>query len=67
MSTSILELIEGGAFDLTKLEDAKWLIGQQKQFEALVEKAEADIEAYEEAESAEAERQYREKFPEDEE
>ena len=67
MSTSILEVIEAGGFNLNTLEDAKWLIGQQKQFEALVEKAEADIEAFEEAESAEAERKYRETFPEDEE
>lgn len=67
MSTSIRELIEGGGFDLSTFEDANWLLAQRNQFEELVEKAEAIIQAEEERESAEAEVKYRESFPEEEE
>ena len=67
MSTSIRELIEGGGFNLSTVEDAMWLLAQRVQFESLVEMAEAIVEKDEERESAEAEAKYRETFPEDEE
>lgn len=66
MSTSILEVIEAGGYDLSKVEDARWLKLQQKQFDELIEKAEELIEAEEDKENEESERQYRERFPEEE-
>lgn len=54
MSTSILQVIESGGYDLDTYEGAEWLLAQQNQFEELIEKAEevrdAHIEAVELAE-----------------
>jgi len=49
MSTSILEVIESGGFDLSTYEGADWLLGQQSQFEELIEKAEETRDAHIEA------------------
>ena len=67
MGVTILQLIEEGGFDLSTPEDANWLLAQRKQFEELVDKAEAIRDAEDDRESAEAEAKYRETFPEDEE
>lgn len=52
MSVSIREVIEAGGYDLTTLEDARWLVSQETSFDELIEQAE---ELIEEAENAEAE------------
>lgn len=52
MSVSIQEVIEAGGYDLTTVEDARWLLGQEANFDELIEAAE---ELVEEAESAEDE------------
>ena len=50
MSTSLSEVISAGGFDLTKVEDAKWLVAQVNQFEDMIEAAENLIEEAEEDE-----------------
>ena len=47
MSVSLAEVIEAGGYDLTTLEDARWLVGKQSEFEQLVEEAEETIERLE--------------------
>lgn len=47
MSVTIKEVIESGGYDLTSLEDARWLLGQQTQFNELVEEAEETVEKLE--------------------
>lgn len=47
MSVSLKEVIESGGYDLTTLEDARWLLAQQSQFEELVEEAEETVEKLE--------------------
>lgn len=47
MSVSIREVIESGGYDLTTLEDARWLVAQQSSFNDLVEEAELTIEQFE--------------------
>lgn len=44
MSVSLLEVINHGGYDLTTVEDARWLVSKQSEFEQLVEEAEAVIE-----------------------
>jgi hypothetical protein len=44
MSVSIREVIEHSGYDLTTLEDARWLVSKQSEFRELVEEAEATIE-----------------------
>lgn len=50
MSVSIREVIEAGGYDLTTLDDARWLVSQEAEFDELIEQAE---ELIEEAESKE--------------
>lgn len=52
MSVSIKEVIESAGYDLTTLDDARWLVSQEADFDELIEAAE---ELIEEAENAEAE------------
>jgi hypothetical protein len=47
MSVSLHEVVEAGGYDLTTLDDARWLLGQQSNFADLVEKAEETIEQLE--------------------
>lgn len=47
MSVSLREVIEAGGYDLTTLEDARWLVGKQSEFEELVEEAEETVERLE--------------------
>lgn len=47
MSVSIREVIESGGYDLTTVDDARWLLAQQSTFDELVEAAELTIEQYE--------------------
>lgn len=47
MSVSLAEVIEHGGYDLTTLEDARWLVSKQSEFEQLVEEAEETIERLE--------------------
>ena len=44
MSVSIREVIESGGYDLSTVEDARWLTAQVSQFEELVIQAEDLIE-----------------------
>ena len=55
MSTSIGEVISAGGYDLTTLEDARWLVSLESNFDDLIEKAEELIEEAENAEEAEDE------------
>ena len=49
MSVSILEVLENAGYDVkNNLDDAKWLLGQKDEFEALCEDAEHLDEIYEE-------------------
>lgn len=48
MSVSLLEVIEAGGYDLNTIEDARWLLSKQSEFEGLVEQAEELIEKEEE-------------------
>lgn len=66
MSVSLQEVIEAGGYDLSTLEDSNWLLAQRKQFDELVEKAEALIQAQEDKESAKAEAEYSKRFPKEE-
>lgn len=50
MSVSIAEVIESGGFNLSTVEDARWLVSQVSQFEELVTAAEDLIEESEENE-----------------
>jgi len=47
MSVSLLEVIESGGYDITTVEDARWLVSKQSEFEQLIGEAEAVIEASE--------------------
>lgn len=44
MSVSLLEVIEHGGYDLNTVEDARWLLSKQSEFEELVEKAQEIID-----------------------
>lgn len=48
MSVSLREVIEHGGYDLTTLDDARWLVAKQSEFRELVEEAEQTIEVLEE-------------------
>ena len=48
MSVSLLEVIEHAGYDITKPEDATWLLSKQSEFEELIEQAETVIENNEE-------------------
>lgn len=47
MSVSLREVIEHGGYDLTTVEDARWLVSKQSEFNTLVEEAELVIEGNE--------------------
>lgn len=44
MSVSLLEVIEHGGYDLSTVEDAKWLLSKRAEIEELLEKAEELVE-----------------------
>lgn len=44
MSVSLQEVIEAAGYDLTTLEDNQWLLGVQREFEELVDRAEFIID-----------------------
>lgn len=58
MSVSLLEVIEAGGYNLSTLEDAIWLKSKEKEFDELLDAAEAMINEAEERETAEAELAY---------
>lgn len=62
MSVSLLEVIEAGGYDLSTLEDARWLLSKQSEFEELVEQAEELIELVEDIENKEVEAEYLKRF-----
>ncbi len=66
MSVSIDEVISAGGYDLSTLEDSQWLLLQQKQFEELVEKAQAIVDKAEELEMEKAEQEYKDRFGDEE-
>lgn len=47
MSVSLREVIEAGGYDLTTVEDARWLIAQEGDWDELLEQAEELVEAAE--------------------
>lgn len=47
MSVTLQEVIEHGGYDLTTLDDARWLVSKQTEFAELVEEAEETIERLE--------------------
>lgn len=47
MSVSLGEVIESGGYDLTTIDDARWLLGKQSEFSDLIEAAEETIERLE--------------------
>jgi len=47
MSISLREVIESGGYDLTTLEDARWVVAQQSNFTEIVGEAEETIERLE--------------------
>ena len=47
MSVSLQEVIESGGYDITTLDDARWLVSKQSEFTRLVEEAELTIEELE--------------------
>jgi len=51
MSVSLLEVIEGAGYNLSKKDDANWLLSKVAEFEELVTAAEDLLEALEYAES----------------
>ena len=67
MSVTITEVIEAGGYDLKTLDDARWLIRQESEFEELLHKAKEMVNAEEERISAIEEAEYRAKWGEDEE
>ena len=66
MSVSILEVIESAGYDLTTLEDAKWLVSQAKEFEELLDKAHFMIDQEQEKLDAAAEVEYQTRFGDEE-
>lgn len=48
MSVSLLEVIEAGGYDLSTVEDARWLKSKESEFAELLEAAEELIEKAEE-------------------
>lgn len=44
MSVSLLEVIEAGGYNLETVEDARWLLSKQNEFEELIEAAEQKVE-----------------------
>lgn len=44
MSVSLLEVIEAGGYDISTVEDAKWLLAVRNEFDELVEQAEELVE-----------------------
>lgn len=52
MSVSLREVIESAGYDLSTVDDARWLISQESDWDELLEQAE---ELVEEAENAELE------------
>ena len=66
MSVSLLEVIEGAGYNLTKKDDCQWLLSKVAEFEELVTAAEDLLEAEEERETAESEAKYKLAFPEEE-
>jgi hypothetical protein len=44
MSVSLAEVIEAGGYDLTTVEDSRWLVATQSEYAGLIETAEAIIE-----------------------
>lgn len=50
MGVSLLEVIEAAGYNLTTLEDARWLLSKEDEFDDLVEAAEAIVDAAEDEE-----------------
>ena len=50
MSVSLLEVIEAGGYDLDTVEDAKWLLSQQSEFDELIEQAQEVVDNADESE-----------------
>ena len=48
MSVSLLEVIEHGGYNLDTVEDARWLLATQSEYEDLIEKAEEVVESEDE-------------------
>ena len=58
MSVSFTEVVEAAGYDLTTLEDAKWLLSVQGEAEEMFEKAKEMVDEAEELENERLEREY---------
>lgn len=65
MSFSLREVIEASGYDLETVEDAQWLLSKENEFDELIERAEAIVEAENERNLAEAEADYLREHPEE--
>lgn len=50
MSVSLEEAINGAGYNLSDVDDCKWLLGKKEEFEELCEKAEELVNLYDEYE-----------------
>lgn len=66
MSVSLLEVIEAGGYDLSTLDDAKWLVSKVTEFEELVDRAHFMIDQQQEKIDLAAEVEYEMHFPKEE-
>lgn len=46
MSVSLLEVIESAGYDIKTIDDARWLLSKQSEFEELIEQAETVVEEH---------------------
>lgn len=67
MSVSVREVIESAGYKLDTIEDARWLLAQEDLFDEMIDAAQELVDEYEERLDEEAEREYRMRFPEEEE
>lgn len=64
MSVSLLEVLENAGFDIkNNIDDARWLLGQRDDFDALCEEAENFDDAYTEYSYYEDEMREQDKLP----
>lgn len=52
MSVSLREVIESAGYDITSIDDARWLVSKASEFEDLIVEAEDIIEEYLEQEES---------------
>ena len=53
MSVSLREVIEAGGYDLTTIEDARWLLSKRSEWDDLIDEAENLVMRYDDSEEDE--------------